>query len=117
MELKACYNPQAMYKAYLKERENSELLELEHGFAVVRQMPDCLYLQDIYVEPEWRKQGYGRHILGVVEETALKLGYKKVLGSCSPPAAGSTGSLKAILACGFELMSCEKDIIYLVKEL
>lgn len=111
-----CYTGQ-MYAAYLKERENLDILETEFGFAIVREMPDCLYLQDIYVKPEFRKQGKGREMLLVVEDAAKEMGFKKVLGSCCPPAAGSDASLRAILACGFTLLSCDKDIIYLVKEL
>ncbi len=114
---KVCYNAAPMWKAYIKEREGAEILELEHGFAIVRPLQDCLYLQDIYVVPEMRKTGYGRQILEIVEETATKMGFDKVLGSCSPGAAGSTVSIKAILACGFELESSDKDIIYLVKKL
>ena len=105
-----------MYVEYLKEREGAEVLELPEGFAVIKQLPDCLYLQDIYVKPEFRKTGIGRSMLEVVEQSAKNLGYSKVLGSCSPLASGSTGSLKAMLACGFELSSCEKDLIFLVKK-
>lgn len=117
LQAQICYNPASMYSDYLKERENAEILQLEHGFAVVRQLPDCLYLQDIYVVPEKRKSGYGKHILEIVQQTAKDMGYSKILGSCSPSANGSTVSLKAILACGFMLQSSEKDIIYLVKEI
>lgn len=112
-----CYNAFPMWKSYLKEREGSEVLEFEHGFAVVRELVDCLYLQDIYVKPEHRNSGYGRKILAVVEDAAKDMGFKYVLGSCSPKAEGSTASLQAILACGFELSDCEKDIIYLRKPL
>lgn len=116
MKPEMCYTGQ-MYAAYLKERENLDVLETDYGFAIVRQMSDCLYLQDIYVKPEFRKQGKGREMLSIVEDAARELGYKKLLGSCSPPAAGSDASLRAIMACGFTLLSCDKDIIYLVKDL
>lgn len=116
MQQEVCYTAQ-MYKDYLKERENLDILETDYGFATVRQMDDCLYLQDIYVKPEFRKQGKGREMLAVVEDAAREMGFSKVLGSCSPPAAGSDTSLRIILACGFKLLSCDKDIIYLVKDL
>ena len=115
--LESCYDSHGMWKSYLKERENAEVIELEHGFAIIRPMADALYLQDIYVIPEQRQTGYGRKLLEVAEVRAKELGYSKILGSCSPGASGSTVSLKAILACGFELHSSDKDIIYLVKEI
>jgi GNAT superfamily N-acetyltransferase len=106
-----------MYAAYLKERENRDILETPYGFAIVQEMSDCLYLQDIYVLPEFRKQGKGREMLLIVEDAARSMGFKKVIGSCCPNTAGADTSLRVILACGFKLLSCSENIIYLVKEL
>lgn len=104
-----------MYKDYIKERENAELIEFEHGFVVLKILPDSIYLQDMYVMPEFRRKQIGTKMLQQVEQIATAAGKKELLTSCSPPALGSTGSLKAILASGFELLSCEKDMIYLNK--
>lgn len=106
-----------MYKEYLKERENAELVEFPHGFIVLKILPDSIYLQDIYVKPEFRKLGVGREMLTHVEQVAVAAGKKSILGSCSPAANGATGSMKSMFACGFELLSCEKDMIYLTKDL
>lgn len=117
MDSKECYNPMAMYAAYIKEREGAETIERSWGFAVVRQMSDYLYLQDIYILPEFRRQGKGAEILSIVEAAAKELGYKKILGSCCPETEGATESMKAQFATGFKLHSCDKDIIYLIKDL
>lgn len=106
-----------MYKEYLKERENAELVEFAHGFVVLKILPDSIYLQDMYVQPAFRRLKIGTEMLQKVEQIAVAAGKRELFTSCSPPALGSTGSLKAILASGFQLHSCEKDMIYLTKVL
>jgi GNAT superfamily N-acetyltransferase len=107
-----------VWTEYIKEREGAEVLSFDFGFAVVKHEEGfCLYLQDVYIKPEFRKQGYGRKIVEIVEASARSLGLKKIVTSCCPTAIGSTDSILAILACGFQLQSCADDIIYLDKEL
>lgn len=106
-----------MYAKYLKEREGSEIVEKVEGFMVLKFLEDSVYLQDIYVLPEFRKQGMGRKMLEELEILARDAGFSSIVGSCCPTANGSTESLKAILACGFKLRNCEKDIIFLVKDI
>jgi GNAT superfamily N-acetyltransferase len=106
-----------MYKEYLRERENAELVEFDSGFMVLKLLPDALYIQDIYVKPEARQGGVGRMMLMHAEALAKELGKSAILGSCSPLAHGSTVSMKSMFACGFELKSCEQDMIYLIKPL
>lgn len=100
---------------YLKERENVEPIFVENGFALLRVQDDCLYIKDIYVEPHARKGGQARALLTQAEALAIELGLTHILGSCSPAAIGSTGSMKVMFACGFELYRSEADIIYLLK--
>jgi hypothetical protein len=106
-----------MYKDYLKERENAELVEFPHGFVVLKIFPESIYLQDMYVVPEKRMTGQAWSMLKHIEQVAIAAGKLKLVTSCSPPANGSTISLKAILAGGFQLESCDKDMIYLTKDL
>lgn len=107
-----------MYWEYIKERENCEIIERPWGFAVIQFLDEfTVYLKDIYIKPENRRAGRATELLDEVENIAKSSGFTRVLGSCSPAAKGSTESLKAILASGFKLQSCDKDIIYLIKEL
>lgn len=105
-----------MYKDYIKERENLHTIEVEHGFAIYSVQPDCVYLQDIYVKPEYRKNGIATELLRQVEVLTKAHNLRHILGSCDPVANGSTASLKAILAAGFKLSHCHNNMIYLVKE-
>lgn len=105
------------YKAYVREREGVEVLEFDFGFALVKPLSDALYLQDIFVLPEHRQKGCGRHMLEVVEAAALGMGFNKVVGSCDPVANGATESMKAMFACGFSLKSCSGGLILLEKSI
>jgi GNAT superfamily N-acetyltransferase len=104
-----------MYWDYLRERENVEPIFSDNGFALVCIKDGYLYIRDIYVQPEFRKGGEGRALLAQAEALAASLNCEGILGSCSPAATNSTASMKAMLACGFELHKCEPDIIYLLK--
>ncbi len=106
-----------MYWQYVKERLDLEVLVEPEGFALFKVLPEGLYLQEIYVKPEFRLGGAGRRLLGKVESGAQALGIKKIIGSCVPSSNGADASLRAILACGFKLVSCDKDIIYLTKDI
>lgn len=106
-----------MYKQYIKDGEQAEVVEFEYGFLVLKYEGPYLYIETIYVAPEVRKTGYGREMLEYAEERVLSEGLMGVLGSCSPGRKGATISMKSMLACGFELLSSDKDIIYLVKYL
>lgn len=106
-----------MYKTYCRDREGIEVIEFDYGFMLLKSLPNMLYIQDIFVLPEYRTAGKGREMLEYTEQRAICEGKSAILGSCSPAGDGSTISMKAMLACGFRLSSCEKDMIYLVKEL
>jgi len=106
-----------MYAKYLQDGEGAEVCTFEHGFIILKTMQNLLYIETIYVAPEMRKTGYGRKMLEEIEQRAISEQRTGVLGSCSPNREGSTISLKAMLACGFNLHSCDKDIIYLLKPL
>lgn len=105
------------YKQYIADGEGAEVVEFDFGFLVLKYEANLLYIETIFVAPEERKSGRGKEMLAFVESRAAKEGLGGVLGSCSPARKGSTISMQAMFACGFELHSCDKDIIYLIKRL
>lgn len=106
-----------MYKAYLAEREGAWTVEAPEGFAVLRVLGDSLYLQDVWVKPAYRQLGIARQFLAEAERQAASMGISSVITSCSPGAANSDVSMKAIMAVGFKLMAAETDLIWFKKDI
>lgn len=104
-----------MYKDYIGAGEGAEVVEFDFGFLVLKHEANHLYIEHIYVAPGFRESGKGREMLEAVEARAKSEGKAGILGSCSPNRKGATISMKSMLACGFELLSSDKDIIYLIK--
>lgn len=106
-----------MYWQYVKERLDLEVLETPEGFALFKVLPEGVYIAEVYVTPEYRKAGIGRFFVNTIAENAKKLGHTKLITSCVPSGKTSDDALRAILAVGFKLINCEKDIIYLAKDI
>lgn len=106
-----------LYRKYLEEREGAHLIDYDWGFAVYKYGQDHVYLQDIYVVPEKRKEGLGVLLMKKVEGRARLDGYSKMVGSVVPSTPFSDSMNKVMLSVGFKLHSSDKDIIYYVKEI
>lgn len=107
----------SLYAKYVKERENKDMLELEHGFASYIWLKDHVYIVDIYVEPEHRKSGLASQMADSIAELAVQKGYRKLLGSVDTTAAGCTNSMKVLLSYGFKLLRCDGQLIFLEKDI
>lgn len=112
-----------MYSAYLRERENKEILEDERGFAIYGY--NCVpgvdfphvYIQDIYTRPEWRKTGHARQLADRVAEQAKAAGFKIMLGSVDANARGAHESLQVLIAYGMRLFAADGGTIWFSKEM
>lgn len=107
----------SLYADYIMEREGKFIVEDEFGFATFLFMKDHCYIEDIFVCKSARQSGRATLYADQITDIALKHGYKKLLGSVCPTAAGANTSLKVLQAYGFKLLSTEKNIIYLEKEI
>lgn len=107
-----------MYAKYLMERENKHLLVMEgKGFASYEYQPEHCYIENIYVEPEFRKQKVAAHLADTIAITAKAKGYKKLLGSVCPLTNGAHESMLVLQAYGFKLLSSQENLIYFEKEI
>lgn len=108
---------QSLYAKYVKERANKECLETEQGFAIYVVWEDGVYIEDIYVLPEFRKSGVASALADEIVLKAKELKKKRIYGSVCPQANGATDSLKILLAYGFKLLSSSPDLIMFIKEI
>jgi len=106
-----------MWLEYIKERTGAEVLEWEHGFAIYYLKKEECYIEEIYVQPEKRKDGYAAQMANKIVERAKEKGCKILTGSVSVGVKGDTDALKVLLAYGFSLYELRGNLIILDKEI
>lgn len=108
----------SLYADYLKERTNDLILEDEGGFATYRYVDaKTVYLIDIFVVPEDRKSGQGRHMADLIALEAKNKGCTEMLGTVIPSNKGSTTSLDVLRAYGMTLKSSAENLIIFRKDI
>lgn len=104
-----------LYAAYLQEREAFELLHTPEAWASYKCQGDECYIRDIYVSPEARRTNIAASLTDQITIIAKERGCKYLTGTCVPSTNGSTQSLRAMLAYGFNIHSAHQDLIVLRK--
>lgn len=107
----------SLYAQYVLERQGKQILEHAQGFATYSFIDNAVYIEDIFVQKEYRQTGLAAHMADLICEIAKEKGYKKLFGSVVPSANGSTDSLKVLLAYGFKLDSSANNFIAFSKEI
>lgn len=108
----------SMYGEYVNERLGQFIIETEQAFITYRYQDDkTVYIVDLYVRPESRKDKVASRIADLVVEEAKRKGCTRLLGSVVPSAKGSTDSLKVLLGYGMKLDSSANDFIIFSKEI
>jgi len=107
----------SLYREYLKEYTDKEVIETEKGFATYSFTNDSVYIQDIYVSPNFRQSSAASEMADGIALLAKERGIKTMLGSVIPTGNNSTTSLKVLLAYGFRLDSCTNNFILFKKDL
>jgi predicted GNAT family acetyltransferase len=106
-----------LYGQYISEREDKHIVESSRGFLTYSFTNNAVYIQDLYVKPEFRKTGEAAKMADKVARLAIDKGYIKMIGSVVPSTKGSTSSMKVLLAYGFELDSSADNFIVFKKDL
>ena len=108
----------SFYAQYVKERSNRSIIETDKGFVTYcYTAPDTVYIEDIFVVPEFRKGHIAANMADLVVKEAKDKGCKTLLGSVVPSSNNSTISLKVLLAYGMKLVSSSNDFIVFSKEI
>jgi len=106
-----------LYAAYLKERENTELICVDSGFITYRFELDYCYIIDIYILPEMRKNGLGVELENRVIEQARERKVFKLLGSVDRTANNWETSIKILEKIGYKPYKQDKSVLFLIKEI
>ncbi len=102
---------------YILEREGKFVVENKMGFATYFYWPEAVFLEDLYVHPQYRKLGVGTELTDAVAEMGRLAGKKRLVCTVIPRARGSTESLKAFLAYGLIMDSSDKESVYFYKNI
>jgi predicted GNAT family acetyltransferase len=108
----------SLYAKYIQEREGKSILELEHGYATYYYVnEDTVYIEDIFVEKEYRKTGLGKKLGDLIVKGAKSKGCTQLLGSVDVRANGATDSSKFLFSYGMQLHSTNGNMIYFIKNI
>lgn len=108
----------SLYGKYIEERAGRHIVEKEHGFATYQYMTDNLvYIQDIYVEPEYRKSKLATQIADEIVDQAVKDGKRYLLGSVDLAAIGADVSKQVLKSYGMSVYLESGSIIFYIKEI
>lgn len=108
-----------MHAEHLREYYGKEKLvdPYGRGFAVYYPLRDGMYVEDVWVRPEYRKQNVASGLVDKIAFVALTKGLKKLFVTVKPSYKHSTESMMVCLSYGFRLDSSTIDGIGLVKEI
>lgn len=107
----------SLFAKYKKEREGKETLEREHGFATYFFHEDFCYLEDIFVDINFRQEGLAARMADDVCAIAKAKGYSKLMGSVNTRTNNVTTSIKVLLAYGMRFHDVQDHMIFFVKEI
>lgn len=107
----------SLYKDYVCELGGRDVIESDKGFATYSFYEDSVYIEDIFISPDFRKTNEASRMADQIASIAKSRGCKKMIGSVIPNNKGSTESLKVLLAYGFKLDSSTNNLILMKKDL
>lgn len=109
----------SLYAKYIQERTHDQIIETEYGFVTYRFVNEgkTVYIVDIYVLPEHRKQMLATSLANQVAREAKERGCVDMIGTVVPSAKGSTTSVKVLLGYGMSINSAAHDVVVFRKEL
>lgn len=107
----------SLYAEYINELSGKEIIESDKGFTTYYINNDTCYIEDIFVLPEFRKDGIALEMANSVKNIAKERGCKKLYGTVLPTTKGSTHSLRLLIEYGFKLDSALNNLIVLVKDI
>lgn len=107
----------SLYAEYIKERLDLEIIELEHGYATYKFIPEGCYIEDIYVRPDFRRTHLATELADQIASIAKARGCTKLFGTVAPNTRGATSSLKTLLGYGMTLLNSSPQLIVFSKDI
>ena len=107
----------SLFAEYKAEREGITVLETDGGFATFKVLDTRIYLQDIFVSKDKRRDGIATALTDQVVAIGISRGCRILLGTIDVRAAGATESMQASLNYGMRLLKVDGNVIWLEKDI
>ncbi len=105
----------SLYAEYIMEIQGKRIIEDEISYATYYPVGDGMYIEDIYVKPEYRAKGIASKLADQIAAIAIKEGYHKLYGSVRFSNKTANDAMKTLLAYGFCVNSSTPDGLAFVK--
>lgn len=110
----------SLYAQYIMERAGKGIIENDRGYVTFSDYRDGILLEDLYVVPEFRKQGeaikFVYSVIDLVKANDLKKIYICVSPGVETPYVGATAMCKALIHHGCKLDHSMTNLLILSKE-
>lgn len=107
----------SLFSLFKKEYANTEVLEVDNGFATFMLKDDMVYLEDIFVRAEHRKSGLATILADNVVSLAKEQGCTVLIGSVNLKSSNPTRSMKVLLSYGMSPSHTAGDMIFFKKDI
>jgi len=107
----------SLYAEYIKEREGKEYKELEFGFFIYEINKPYIYLSDVYIKPEDRKEGKCKEIVDMVKTIGIENNCEKILTTYCIDDPNKDRSRKVIELCGFNYLKINNTLVWFEKDI
>lgn len=102
----------SLYAQYVKERENLEMIENEHGFLTYRLENDRLFISDIFVTKDKRKSNIAAEMIDRMYQHALEMGIKEAYAHADLNTLNWKDSVDFMEKCGGKPTKLEGTLLY-----
>ena len=114
---------ETMLTRYLFEGEEMHVLKREWGFCtyafdfVSGAIENHVYIQDLYVDPKYRKSGVASDMADDVVRIARERGVHALYGSVSLHRRGAETAMKILAAYGMRLFAAQSNVLWFKKDI
>ena len=105
------------YALYVKEREGKDILESKEGFATYYFDHDSVYVADVFVRPEFRKQNIAKNFVLEIMKLGKEKGMKECVTFIDTSTKGYEISKSGLLANDFEVIGFNNNMVFFKRNL
>lgn len=105
------YIKDTLWADYIKEREGFKVLETDYSFVFYKIRNNECFISHIYTEPESRKLGLVRDLIGDLSQIAIDNGCRHLIATISLEVGEPENTLKAALKIGFKIYEAKNNVL------